>query len=90
MSKTCENCAYMTVAYKCKFLQRTGNEAAEWRTWTFATHFPKSCDFAFAVPVKNDQIRDAYYYGYMGVLSSTYVNFSTWGAFDYFCIAIGS
>ena len=75
---------------KCKFLQRTGNEAAEWRTWTFATHFPKSCDFAFAVPVKNDQIRDAYYYGYMGVLSSTYVNFSTWGAFDYFCIAIGS
>lgn len=75
---------------KWKYLYRTGNESAEWRTWTFATQFPTGCDFAFAVPVKSDQNRDAYYYGYMGALSSTYVNFSTWGLFDYFCIAIGS
>ena len=75
---------------KWKYLYRTGNDSAEWRTWTFATAFPTGCDFAFAVPVKSDQNRDAYYYGYMGALSSTYVNFSTWGLFDYFCIAIGS
>ena len=75
---------------KWKYLYRTGNDSAEWRTWTFATQFPTGCDFAFAVPVKSDQNRDAYYYGYMGALSSTYVNFSTWGLFDYFCIAIGS
>ena len=75
---------------KWKYLYRTGNDSAEWRTWTFATQFPAGCDFAFAVPVKSDQNRDAYYYGYMGALSSTYVNFSTWGLFDYFCIAIGS
>ena len=75
---------------KWKYLYRTGNDSAGWRTWTFATAFPTGCDFAFAVPVKSDQNRDAYYYGYMGALSSTYVNFSTWGLFDYFCIAIGS
>ena len=75
---------------KWKYLYRTGNESSGWRTWTFATAFPTGCDFAFAVPVKSDQDRDAYYYGYMGALSSTYVNFSTWGLFDYFCIAIGS
>ena len=75
---------------KWKYLYRTGNDSAGWRTWTFATAFPTGCDFAFAVPVKSDQNRDAYYYGYMGALSSTYVSFSTWGLFDYFCIAIGS
>ena len=75
---------------KWKYLYRTGNDSAGWRTWTFATAFPTGCDFAFAVPVKSDQNRDAYYYGYMGALSSTYVNFSTWGLFDYFCIARGS
>ena len=75
---------------KWKYLYRTGNDSAGWTTWTFATAFPTGCDFAFAVPVKSDQNRDAYYYGYMGALSSTYVNFSTWGLFDYFCIAIGS
>lgn len=75
---------------KWKYLYRTGDDSAGWRTWTFATAFPTGCDFAFAVPVKSDQNRDAYYYGYMGALSSTYVNFSTWGLFDYFCIAIGS
>ena len=70
-------------------LPASGNAKEERRYWTYAYPFPSDCIMAFSVIVKNDQLRDAYAYGYPMSFDRYTSSFSAWGSFISFAIAFG-
>ena len=77
------------VIVKWARLAATGNGEAEQRFWTYAYPFPSDCIMAFSVISKNDQLRDAYAYGYPMSFDRYTASFSSWGKFLSYAIALG-